>query len=128
MVELADTLDLGSSEVTRAGSSPVTRTIYAGMVELADTLDLGSSGVIRAGSSPVTSTRGSILDEEMVTAPGGFTISCVTNLLSVNDSSLLTLITNPTDKTRNCLESVLEIVVFHFGNKQTVGSTFAGVV
>ena len=97
------------------------------MVELADTLDLGSSGVIRAGSSPVTSTRGSILDGEMVTAPGGFTISCVTNLLSVNDSSLLTLITNPA-KTRNCLESVLEIVVFHFGNKQTAGLIFAGVV
>ena len=28
--------------------------IYAGMVELADTLDLGSSGEIHAGSSPVT--------------------------------------------------------------------------
>jgi hypothetical protein len=27
MVELADTLDLGSSEATRAGSSPVIRTI-----------------------------------------------------------------------------------------------------
>ena len=29
------------------------------MAELADALDLGSSGVIHAGSTPVTRTRGS---------------------------------------------------------------------
>lgn len=31
-------------------------TNYAGMVEMADTLDLGSNAARRAGSSPVTST------------------------------------------------------------------------
>lgn len=30
---------------------------YAGMVKLADTLDLGSNAVRRAGSSPVTRTN-----------------------------------------------------------------------
>ena len=33
MVELADTLDLGSSGAIHAGSTPVTRIKYAGLVE-----------------------------------------------------------------------------------------------
>ena len=40
----------------REGSSPSSGTIYARVVELADTLDLGSSISVCAGSSPVTGT------------------------------------------------------------------------
>ena len=38
------------------GVSPMAQFQNAGVVELADTLDLGSRGVNRAGSSPVAST------------------------------------------------------------------------
>lgn len=40
----------------REGSSPSSGTIYARVVELVDTIDLGSIGNSCAGSSPVTGT------------------------------------------------------------------------
>ena len=67
MVELADSLDSGSSaHYGRAGSSPASRTTSfpqklhpcARVVELADSLDSGSSAHYgRAGSSPASRTK-----------------------------------------------------------------------